>query len=159
MVGTPSDLQCLAYAFQRGKTTVHEAIQEVMKAIWEVMGEQFLIGLPGTEERRRRLALTFFNNHGLPHCVAALDCTHVVMKRPSRQDHMFYFDRYENFSMTSQAFVDADLNILSVWSLLSVIVSFMWLFHSHMSNIACIRSRQCSRLVDVDQFRHLPPAP
>ena len=64
------------------KNTASMIIRQVKKAISNHLAEKY-IKLSRTEEEVNESCSLFFEKHGFPQCLGAVDGTHIVIKRPS----------------------------------------------------------------------------
>ena len=71
-----------ANAFGIAKNTVSMIIRQVTKAISNHLADKYF-KLPRTEEEVNESCSLFFKKHGFPHCLGAVDGTHIAIKRPS----------------------------------------------------------------------------
>ncbi|XP_060759475.1 putative nuclease HARBI1 [Neoarius graeffei] len=71
-----------ANAFGLSRSTVSVIIRQVCKAICTTLGHEY-IATPKTEPEVQWLVDNFYNSHGMPQCLGAIDCTHIEVKRPS----------------------------------------------------------------------------
>ena len=71
-----------ANAFGIAKNTVPMIIRRVTKAISNHLADKY-IKLPRTEEEVNKSCSLFFEKHGFPQCLGAVDRTQVTIKRTS----------------------------------------------------------------------------
>jgi len=90
-------------AFGVGKSTVIEAVQDVVGALYELRDN--FIKFPSNEAETRACINTFREASDLPNIVGAIDGTHIKIKSPiaSSKD---YFSRYQQYDFIIQAVAD-----------------------------------------------------
>ena len=69
----------VANSFGIGKSTVSKIIRRVTQAISKYLGSKFIV-LPTNEKDIEEITSNFYNSHGFPQCIGALDGTHVGVK-------------------------------------------------------------------------------
>ena len=69
-------------AFGIAKNTVSMIIRRVTKAISNHLADKY-VKLPRAEEEVNESCSLFFEKHGFPQCLGAVDGTHIAIKRPS----------------------------------------------------------------------------
>jgi hypothetical protein len=91
--------------FGIGDRTVSDVVWRVAQAIMLVEGPRRLRWPAEGEERARAIA-QMEAMHGLPNCVGAIDCTHILHEAPAGHLTTDYFDRDHNFSTVVQLVSD-----------------------------------------------------
>ena len=99
-------------AFGIAKSTVFKIIYRVTKAIDIYLGLK-LIKLPITEEEVTESCRLFFEKHGFPQCIGAIDGTDILMKRPSDNSGA-YINRKGRYSLNIQAVADHNYCFIDV---------------------------------------------
>ena len=89
--------------FNVGRSTVLEAVQDVVEALFNLRNDY--IKFPFTEAETRRCIETFQNVSDLPKIVGAIDGSHVRIAAPP-DSAVDYFSRYQQHDFIVQAFVD-----------------------------------------------------
>jgi hypothetical protein len=89
-------------------TTAFAAVHQCTEAVMTSMASYFP-GFPSTDEEREDNSAFFFRAFGVPGCLGAVDCTHIVVKKPTVDNAWHFRDRHEDYSLSVQAVVDADL--------------------------------------------------
>ena len=69
----------VANSFGIGKTTVSKIIRRVTQAISKYLGSKFIV-LPTNEKDIEEMTSNFYNSHGFPQFIGAVDGTHVGVK-------------------------------------------------------------------------------
>lgn len=92
-----------APVFNVGKSTVIEAVQDVVNGLYEVRNEH--IKFPETIAEVNASMQTFTNLTNLPNVVGAIDGSHVQIKVPV-DSAVDYFSRYQEHNFIIQAVVD-----------------------------------------------------
>jgi hypothetical protein len=91
--------------FGIGDSTVSDVVWRVAQAIMLVEGPRRLRWPAEGEERARAIA-QMEAVHGLPNCVGAIDCFHILHEAPAGHLTTDYFDRDHNFSTVVQLVSD-----------------------------------------------------
>ncbi|XP_066015457.1 uncharacterized protein, partial [Pocillopora verrucosa] len=90
-------------AFNVGKSTVIEAVQDVVKGLYELCDEY--IKFPETIAEVSSSIATFGDLTNLPNVVGAIDGSHIRIKAP-KDSAPDYFSRYQQHDFIIQAIVD-----------------------------------------------------
>ena len=102
-----SDEGCLrktANAFGISRQVVSKIVRKVCRAITLHLGPKY-IKLPATEEEVQDLVTGFYQTHGFPQCLGAIDGTHIDIQQPSINS-MDYMNLKGHFSLNVQAVCD-----------------------------------------------------
>jgi hypothetical protein len=94
--------------FGVGDSTVSDVVWRVAQAIMVVEGPRRLRWPAEGEERARAIA-QMEAVHGIPNCVGAIDCTHILHEAPAGHLTIDYFDRDHNFSTVVQLVSDVSV--------------------------------------------------
>ena len=95
-------------AFGLGKSTVSEIVRRVCSVISIVFNRTQVvkyIKLPKTEVEVKEAVEKFYQKHGFPQCLGAIDGTHVFVKQP-RENATDYLNRKNRYSINIQALCD-----------------------------------------------------
>lgn len=104
-MGTGDSFQMIALSHRIGRSTLHNIINEVCKAIWEILQP---IYLPTPNERTWIMAETgYCQKWKFPNCIGSIDGKHVTIKCPRRSGSLFYCYK-SKFSIGLLAVVDPD---------------------------------------------------
>ena len=95
--------------FNVGKSTVIEAVQDVVGALYELKDEY--IHFPETVAETAASIQTFRDLSRLPNIVGAIDGTHIRINAP-RESAVDYFSRYQQYDFGIQAVADGNLLFL-----------------------------------------------
>lgn len=95
--------------FNVGKSTVIEAVQDVVAALFELRDEY--IHFPETVAETAASIETFQDLSRLPNIVGAIDGTHIPINAP-RESPVDYFSRYQHHDFGIQAVADGNLLFL-----------------------------------------------
>ena len=79
-------------------------IRRVTKAISNHLADKY-IKLPRAEEEVNKSRSLFFEEHGFPQCLGAVDGTHIAIKRTS-ENFTDYINRNGRYSLNIQAVAD-----------------------------------------------------
>ncbi|XP_022823108.1 putative nuclease HARBI1 [Spodoptera litura] len=92
--------------------TASRCIREVVEAL---NSDYMLNGIrfPQTQQERQALRQEFQRRFNLPGVVGCIDCTHVAIVKPARDEHLF-FNRKGYHSLNVQMICDHNLKILNV---------------------------------------------
>ena len=107
MTRTVSDegrLRKAAYAFELSRSCVSITVQHVCRSITLHLGLKY-ITLPRTEDEVNDLVTHFFNSHGVPQYIGAIDGTHIPIKQP-KSNSTDYINWKSNYSLNVQACYD-----------------------------------------------------
>ena len=102
--------------FNVGKSTVIEAVQDVVAALFELRDEY--IHFPETVAETAASIETFQDLFRLPNIVGAIDGTHIPIKA-SRESPVDYFNRYQHHDFGIQAVADGNLLFLDFSAIIS----------------------------------------
>lgn len=94
------------------KATGSHIIRRVSRALAR-LAPQF-INFPENEAERNLVAQRFHNILKFPHCLGAIDCTHVRIRLPGGENAEIFQNRKGWFSINVQTVCDADLRIENV---------------------------------------------
>lgn len=94
------------------KSSSHRIIHRVTAAIASL--SRNFIQFPNTEEEIRKTQLSFYNIARFPKAVGALDCTHIRIRSPGRENAEYFRNRKGYMSINVQAICDANLEILDL---------------------------------------------
>ena len=89
--------------FKVGKTTVIEAVQDVIEALCDLKNDW--IKFPSTNREILATRETFESLTGLPNVVGAIDGTHIKIKTP-KESGPDYFSRLQQHDVVVQAVAD-----------------------------------------------------
>ena len=95
--------------FNVGKSTVIEAVQDVVGALYELKDEY--IHFPEIVAETAASIQTFRDLSRLPNIVGAIDGTHIRINAP-RESAVDYFSRYQQYDFGIQAVADGNLVFL-----------------------------------------------
>ena len=91
-------------AFGISRSTVSIVVRQVAKAVVQHLGPSY-IKLPRTEQEVKELAAKFYEKHGFPQSIGALDSPHVQIKEPS-ESATDYINRKGYILLNIQAMCD-----------------------------------------------------
>lgn len=94
------------------QTTAGRIIHRV-SAVIASMAKRF-IKMPSTVRERRISKTNFFNLKGIPHCIGAIDCTHIPIRSPGGDQAELFRNRKGYFSINTQAICDADCKFIEI---------------------------------------------
>ena len=72
------------------------------------------IRLPETEEEVQEMAVGFYERHGFPQCLGAVDGTHIGIKRPTVTSSSDFINRKGNYTLNCQAIADYSYKFFDV---------------------------------------------
>ena len=75
-------MQTVVDSFGIGKLTVSKIIRRVTQAISNYLGSKYIVRATNKKDTEE-MTSNFYNSHGFPNCIGALDGTHVGVKKPS----------------------------------------------------------------------------
>lgn len=93
-----------ADAFGLSRSVVSVIIRQVCKAITIFLGPDY-IKTPSTEPAVKDLVANFYQTHGVPQCMGAIDCTHIEVKQPPAKP-TDYINSRGRHSLNVQALCD-----------------------------------------------------
>ncbi len=93
-----------ASAFGLSRQVVSVFVRQVCKAIAKFLGPEY-IKTPRTEAEVKDLVDNFYQAHGIPQCLGAIDCTHIEVKQP-RVKPSDYINSKGRHSVNVQALCD-----------------------------------------------------
>ena len=70
--------------------------------------------MPSTEKRAQETVGQFYERHGFPQCLGAVDGTHIAIKRPSVTFSSHFVNRKGHFILNCQAAADYSYRIFDV---------------------------------------------
>ena len=79
-------------------------VRRVTRAISTHLGPKYIV-LPVTEDDVLELSKNFFDRHGFPQCLGAVDGTHIDIKQP-QENALDYLNRKSRYSFNVQAACD-----------------------------------------------------
>jgi hypothetical protein len=94
----------VANAFGLGKSTVSGIVRRTCGVISAVLGPKY-ITLPKTKEEVQEAVNMFYEKHGFPQCIGAIDGTHIFIKQP-HENPTDYVNRKNRHSVNVQAVCD-----------------------------------------------------
>ncbi|XP_017285953.2 putative nuclease HARBI1 [Kryptolebias marmoratus] len=97
-------LEKAANAFGLSRSTVSIIIRQTCRAVSVHLGPRY-VQLPFTEPEARALVTGFEDAHGMPHCLGAVDGTHIEIKKPS-VNTLDYVNKKKKHSLNVQAVCD-----------------------------------------------------
>ena len=98
-------LRKVANAFGIGKSTASKIIRTVSQAISRFLATTH-IQVSTTEEDENNLVKNYYEQHGFPQCLGAIEGTHIRIKLPSCSARNEYINRKGNFTINCQAAAD-----------------------------------------------------
>lgn len=102
-LSTGDSFQTIAFSFRVRRSTASKIVEEVCKAIWEVL--QPISMLSVTDEKWKQSELGYRELWGFPNCVGSIDGKHVKIEcSPNRGSNYFCYKSY--FSIVLLAIVD-----------------------------------------------------
>jgi hypothetical protein len=104
-------LRKTANAFGTAKSTVSAVIKEVASAVSENLIH--LIKFPTTEDTVGEKVQGFFEAHGFPQCIGAIDGTHIPIAKP-KNNPTDYINKSFTYSLNVQAVCDFKYQFLNV---------------------------------------------
>ncbi|XP_028414901.1 putative nuclease HARBI1 [Dendronephthya gigantea] len=102
----------VANAFGIGKTTLSKILRSVCIAIVKHLGKEY-IKIPTDVASIHKLASQFYDKHGFPQCIGAVDGTHIRIKQP-RGKSSEYINRKGTYSLNVQGTCDFKYCFLDV---------------------------------------------
>ncbi|XP_067647865.1 uncharacterized protein [Eurosta solidaginis] len=111
-LATGDSFSSLMSVFLLGKTTICKIIHETCRALYTVLGEEFL-KVPSTHDEWTKIADRFNERWHFPNCCGALDGKHIAIQAPSNcGSEYFNYKKYN--SIVLMALADADYKFLFV---------------------------------------------
>ena len=95
----------VANAFGIGKSTVLIIIRRVTKEISFHLAPKH-IQTPSTEKEVQEIVGQFYERHGFPQCLGAVDETHIAIRRPSVTFSSDFVNRKGHYTLNGQAAAD-----------------------------------------------------
>ena len=96
----------VANAFGIGKSPVLIIIRRVTKAVSVHLAPKY-IPIPSSEEEEvQEMLLQFYERHGFPQCLGAVDGTYIAIKIPSITFSSGFINRKGHFTLNCQAAAD-----------------------------------------------------
>lgn len=109
---TGSTYQDIAFEFRIGRCTVGKIVSSACQAIVNEYYDE-LVKCPTTALEWKRIAHNWETETNLPHCLGALDGTHIPIKCPAREPGGLSYWNYKGFySIAVLALCDANFKIL-----------------------------------------------
>ena len=102
----------VANSFGIGKSKVSKIIRHAAQAISKYLGSKYIV-LPTNEKDIEEMVSNFYNSHGFPQCVGAVDGTHEGVKRPSLNASDF-ISRKGKYKLNIQAAADYNYSFFDV---------------------------------------------
>ncbi|XP_018568688.1 putative nuclease HARBI1 [Anoplophora glabripennis] len=110
---TASNVYCAV-----SQASASRAINEVTNALNRPEIFNRWVKYPSTVEELRAIRNKFYQKHGFPGVVGCVDCTHVAIVPPLKEDPLYpeyiYVNRKHYHSINTQLICDSDLRILNV---------------------------------------------
>jgi hypothetical protein len=103
-VGDEGRLRKTGNSFGVAKSTVSKVIRRVANAISTHMADDY-IKLPKTSDDLKQLTTRFYQAHGFPQCMGAIDGTHIGIAKP-KENATAYINKCSNYSLNVQAICD-----------------------------------------------------
>ena len=110
-LGHGSSYEAIGPNFNVGRSTVHEAVVDVIEALLDLKNQY--IQFPESEAQIIETRETFELWSALPNIAGAIDGTHVKIKKPHR-DGADYFSRYQNYDIVVQGIVNGEMMFLDI---------------------------------------------
>ena len=82
-----------------GRSTAHEAFEDVIEALLEIKEEY--IYFPQSNREKRRITSAFSELTLLPNVIGCIDGTHIAIVKP-RESSKEYYSRYQRHDITCQ---------------------------------------------------------
>lgn len=101
----------MASTFRMADSTISYIVYEVCQAIWDKLVEKHMP--EPTTEHLLKTAQGFWDKVGFPHCIGAIDGTHVKLECPSSTGSMYY-NYMGYYSVVLQAVADVRLKFLTI---------------------------------------------
>ncbi|XP_032064807.1 protein ANTAGONIST OF LIKE HETEROCHROMATIN PROTEIN 1-like [Thamnophis elegans] len=107
-LATPDSYRSVAECFGVGRSTVSRIVMEVCQALYDVYHHVVLLTRP-------REVIKGFSAKGFPHCIGAIDATHIPIIAPAHRA-MEYINSRGYYSMVLQALVDHEGKFIDVYA-------------------------------------------
>ena len=110
-MATGSTYNDLSSSFRIDESTICTLVAEVMQIIWKVLCPLHM-RIP-TKEKLHEIAQDFYLMWDLPHCIGAIDGSHIKIKKPKNSGFLYYSYK-KIFSIILQGVVDAQYKFISI---------------------------------------------
>ena len=103
----------LANAFGISKSTASIIIRRITKAISLHLAPKY-IQIPSTEKEVQEIVGQFYERHGFPQCLGAVDGTHIAIRRPSVIFSGDFVNWKGHYKLNCQAAADYSCRVIDV---------------------------------------------